>query len=88
VAQVELEQNQNSRAQVKSLQCGFYFHPKDKDLSLGTRLGKKPLRGRAVGYSYSGSAVKDGRMLNAPVTVDPPRPQKTQTSPSGGDERS
>jgi hypothetical protein len=70
-----LEQNQNSRAQVKSLQCGFF-------------LGKKPLRGRAVGYSYSGSAVKDGRMLNAPVTVDPPRPQKTQTSPSGGDERS
>ena len=31
-----LEQNQNSRAQVKSLQGGFYFQPKDKDLSLGT----------------------------------------------------
>jgi hypothetical protein len=52
----ELEQNQNSRAQVNSLQCGFYFHPKDKDLSLGTRLREKPLGGRAVGYSYSGSA--------------------------------
>jgi hypothetical protein len=28
---------------MKSLQCGFYFHPKDKDLSLGTRLRKKLL---------------------------------------------
>jgi len=27
-------------------------------------------------------------MLDAPVTVDPTRPQKTQTPPSGGGERS
>ncbi len=36
------EQNQNSRAQVKNLQGGFF-------------LGKKPHIGRAVCYSYSGS---------------------------------
>ena len=35
------EQNQNSPAQVKSLQRGFYFHPKDKDLSLGTPIEEK-----------------------------------------------
>jgi hypothetical protein len=38
------EQNPNSRAQMKILQCGFF-------------LRKKPLRGRAARYSYSGSAV-------------------------------
>jgi hypothetical protein len=52
------EQNQNLRTQVKSLQSGFYFHTTDKDLSVGTPgLRKKPLRGRAAGYSYYGSAV-------------------------------
>ena len=40
----DLEQNQNSRAQGESLQGGF-------------SLREKPLRGRAVGYSDSGSAV-------------------------------
>jgi hypothetical protein len=39
-----LEQNQNSRAQAKDLQCGFF-------------LGKKPRKGLAIGCSYSGSAV-------------------------------
>ena len=51
------EQNRNSRAQVKSLQGGFYFHPCDESLSLGPRPRKKPTRGRAAGYSDSGSAV-------------------------------
>ncbi len=31
-----LEQNQNSQAQVKSLQCGLYFQPKDNHQSLRT----------------------------------------------------
>lgn len=39
-----LEQNQNSRAQAKSPQGGIF-------------LMKKPLSGRAIGYSCSGSAV-------------------------------
>ncbi len=39
-----LEQNPNSRAQAEGPQGGFFF-------------GKKPLGGRATGYSYSGSAV-------------------------------
>jgi hypothetical protein len=52
-----LEQNQNSRTLAKSLQGGFYFHPCDEDLSQGTPEMKKPLRGRATVYSYSGSAV-------------------------------
>ena len=38
------EQNQNSRALSKSLPGGFFS-------------GKKPLKGRAIGHSYSGSAV-------------------------------
>jgi hypothetical protein len=57
-ANSRLEQNRNSGAKVKSLQCGLYFHPSDENLSLGTPARKKPLRGRAVGYSYSGSAVE------------------------------
>ena len=52
-----LEQNQNSHTQMESLQGGFYFHPSDEDLSPGTPEWKKPLGGRAIGYSYSGSAV-------------------------------
>jgi anti-sigma factor RsiW len=55
--ETSLEQNQNSRAQAKNFQGGFFFHPCDEDLSLGTPEMKKPLRGRAIGYSYSGSAV-------------------------------
>jgi two-component system chemotaxis response regulator CheB len=54
----DLAQNQNSRTQGKSSQGGFSFRPKDSDLSLGAPgLRKNPLKGRAAGYSNSGSAV-------------------------------
>jgi hypothetical protein len=56
-----LEQNQNSRAQAKILQSGFYFHPCDEELSQGAPERKKPPRGRAIGYSYSGFALAAGR---------------------------
>ena len=52
-----LERNQSNRAQAKSIQGGFFFHPSDEDLSLGTRLRKKPLEGFASGYIYSGSSL-------------------------------
>ena len=41
----------------ESLKGGFYFHPSDEDLSLGTLVMKKPLEGSASGYSYSDFAV-------------------------------
>jgi hypothetical protein len=39
------EQNQNSRAQAKSLQGGFYFRPKVNDQSLEPRFGKNATQG-------------------------------------------
>jgi hypothetical protein len=50
-------QNQSKRALDKSLKGGFYFHPSDEDLSLGTLVMKKPLEGSASGYSYSDFAI-------------------------------
>jgi hypothetical protein len=45
------------------IQGGFYFHPSDEDLSLGTSLRKKPLEGFASGYPYSGFALAAGISL-------------------------
>ena len=67
----EQEQNQSNRALDKNLKGGFYFHPSDEDLSLGTpvttpsskdrSLGtperKKPLQGCAPVNSYSDFAI-------------------------------
>jgi hypothetical protein len=36
---------------------GFYFHPTDEHLSVGTPERKKPLGGLAIGYIYSDSAL-------------------------------
>jgi hypothetical protein len=44
-----LERNQSKRALTKSFEGGFYFHPSDLDLSLGTPDRKKPLGGLAFG---------------------------------------
>jgi hypothetical protein len=63
------EQNQSYRTLRKSIQGGFYFHPSDEDLSLGTPLREKPLEGFASGYTYSGSALarRFRDRLRAPV---------------------
>jgi len=42
-----------------SIQGGFYFHPSDEDLSLGTPLRKKPTRRFACGYTCSGFALAE-----------------------------
>jgi hypothetical protein len=34
---------------LRGFKVAFYFHPSDEDLSLGTRLRKKPLEGFASG---------------------------------------
>jgi hypothetical protein len=34
-----------SRSVTGGAECGFYFHPTDEDLSVGTPLRKKPLSG-------------------------------------------
>jgi len=44
-----LERNQSKRALIKCIEGGFYFHPVDEDLSTGTPVRKKPLRGSAFG---------------------------------------
>ena len=44
----ELKQKQNFRNVANSMQGGFFFHPSDKDLSLGARLRKNPLSGRGL----------------------------------------
>jgi hypothetical protein len=51
------EQNQSKRALDESLKGGFFYHPIDEDLSLGTPERKKPLEGSAPGYSYSDFAI-------------------------------
>jgi hypothetical protein len=52
-----LEQNQRKRALTKSREGGFYFHPSDEDLLLGTPAGKSHLAALLSGYSYSDSAI-------------------------------
>jgi hypothetical protein len=44
-----LERNQSKRVLVESFLGGFFFHPSDEDLSLGTPEKKKPLGGFAFG---------------------------------------
>ena len=54
-----IEQNQIHVPRRRVVQGGFYFHPKDKDLSLGTPDEEKATqRACHSGYSYSGSAVE------------------------------
>ena len=54
-----LERNPDNSALCKSVQDGFFLHPKDEDLSLGTRLRKKPLGECASGVHLS--AFRDSR---------------------------
>ena len=69
---------------MKGLQGGFYFHPSDEDLSPGTPEWKKPLSGRAIGYSYSGSAVASMKPAGSTPSVALPIPAFSLTfvSPS------
>jgi hypothetical protein len=52
------ERDQSKHSLSQSLEGGFYFHPGDEDLSLGTPVrGKIHLASLAPGYIYSGSAI-------------------------------
>ncbi len=68
-----LERNQSKRVLTKSLEGGFYFHPTDEDLSVGTPAGKSHLAGLLSGYSYSGSAIAGVHFFFAPEPSFPSR---------------
>jgi len=52
------------------LEGGFYFHPSDEDLSLGTPLRKKPLGSMDSVYSHSENAIA-GDQTGTPRTGCP-----------------
>ena len=59
--ELTLERFSNTRALSSGVQGGFYFHPTDKDSSVGTPERKKPLE--CVAPVYSNGIVLSIRLL-------------------------
>ena len=71
-----LERFSNPYALSNSVKGGFYFHPSDKDLSLGARLRKKPLNGLFSKYTHWRTALMLAGWLALAASAQPSQPAK------------
>jgi hypothetical protein len=65
----DIDLNQSKRALTKSLGGGFFFHPTDEDLSVGTPLRKNPLGGLASGVQLFWFRDKPDIPLFAKISI-------------------
>jgi hypothetical protein len=59
----KLEHFRNTRRVFRIVTGGFFFHPGDEDLSLGTLVRKKPLESMDSVYANSENAIAGGNEL-------------------------